>query len=1315
MPDVITFHQGLDGNTTPDKLADGFVAAGSNIDFSIELGGARVRRGSVQHATAVGGTVPLLRIARHYTDQGVNASPFYVLSTTSSAGVRLLRSTNGTATAFGTIATATGSNASFDIGFYKDWAYFVYAEMRRKDDGTNTYEWANQSPGTAPTIGTVTLTPLVVCTTYSAAEGTPGGLSGTATVTADSVTFRAQLNGTPIAADFDTNGGAAIGDHGIHYIEVWLSDPARVKRISCDYSIGDANFTNFWHYELWAEDGDIFNAFPRAPVLIDAELTSLGQVIDNDAKQLAISRARRYDRPTQSLIASARNTFHPWATPRTGFNLVGPAVTAGWSNIGKVRIVVEATAAIEVRVRNWQIFGQSTYPLTDVDVGYAFWETWARLDASNTIEWESGPSPASSRVKMQGMRATVAVNGTATGTSHGFTHRLVYGQGGKIPAPYRVGTLTGTGVGTFTHTTPDISVLIRNQPMTPNQRGSVPTNCVAISEPFYDRLFVGTANRIIWSLPGSPDAFPTTSDLTISHKGDTVRRLLTGPNNLTIVNRDSVYELTGNLFEGRAADYLLQRTAAKRGSYGDKSCIKTDYGVLLVSQDGFFLYQPGAGVDRPIEWANARLRPMWLGGGASDPAALDGNRVPAINIVRLDRAVAAYNEGRIYIGVPTGANEDCSVLIVLDMVQQRCWYYTFPWLFSSIFWDRQDNRMFVGDVTGNLYRIETGLNDVLASGTATAIPYSIRSRSWTVPSDTILENISVEHRGAGGVVTGTYDGTNAVTVDTLSGTNRTWSTPRLLGTVANNVFFQIAGNQQDALRTYYNIVYDALVEPVRILFYRTPYETNGYDGEKLWDVHFTDMEIVGTGTVLGTVFVDNTVVMTATYTGPPGGRQIFPTSYPLETFGDVTHTVYNGVIGTATTRFKLWKTTMAARPEPPRTNTWQTDYQSLDENICDGVDVDINPNGTVTQTIFVDQVAVRTNTITGTRRQSYTIAFRTVSISGELFGRTIHANYVGSAFKHYKTWWHLRPEPDRWNSFVSDRESMEEAICDGVDADIDCLSNTVLGTVMVDNVAINTFTYTGATRQSYTNAITNETYGRTVWQVYNASSGVFKHYRTWWHKRPEPDRWTNFVTDRQTMPADAYAKTVVADMNPLGTCLGTVFANSANVGTMTFIGTQRAVFNWGFPNITQGAELHVVYNAQGTGARFKHYNTSYETDSKPFLKNTWLLEYHKVGGASQLDHGRFFGMEVEAATPTGTTTITSVWDIDGTAFQTNTLTFTGRQWRDRIPLSPGGRGYLFQQRVSGATDFRVWNTTLDGIRVGVKGLSRFQIKGRPAT
>jgi hypothetical protein len=1331
-PHQLSFGGGVNAVHPSHLIGEDEVQTATNIDFSLQRGAASVRRGSVKFYDVGVGTATSTdsvdQIFRHYNKPAaLDDSPWYF-----NLNGTVYRSLAGTFTLLG-----TGYNEIAGFSSYRDFAYIssgAGGTNNIKDDGTTTTEWIKQNPTAAVTVAVGTLTAATVASTYTAAEGT-----ATSTRWATSADLRIALTATPTSTNLNLNGTYTIGDWGVDSLKILFSNPSVVKRVSRDYSIADTNFTNYWHTEMPLNlyevlDFDVTgrgndNAIPNSSVLIQSQLnqgTTTDTNIDLEVRSQMLNDARRSIRAAKMRISAGAETFNAWNVPRTEFELVSLEPSpVGWTNIAAVRIVVECSAACEIEIGSWTIQGAESFPLNDADVGYAWWETFAAFESNTLLLGESAPSPASARLKIQGGQTVVTSTNTATGTIHGLTHRIFYRQGGYLADAYAVATLA-LATATFTDSMNDIQALSLNQRMERNlwSHALFPNNLPYLAEVYHDRIFGGYNNTLIWSLPGRPDSFPKTSVTTVSHVGDQIKGLVVWAPVLVIINRDSVYELQGDVFEGNDANWILQRTGSRRGSLTLRCAIKTPYGIPLVNPDGLYMYIPGQGIDEPLTWAMEKMGDAFKGTATTDPAPYKGNRIPAINYL-WDSAMA-FADDKLFFATATGTSTVNNTLFVLDFRTKQVWWYTYPFNIASLFWDIPNTRLLAGTTDGKVMRLEIGTQDTGTDGTSTNITYSLRSRAWTTPSDTVLENISVEHSAQNAVVKGIYDGTTTATLGTLTGTVRDWITPPMSGSVTNNVVFDFSGTQGSGqLQNIYNIQWDALVEPKRVEFWRTEHDVNDHDGEKLWDVHFADLEIIGTSTVAvtGTVFVDNTAVMTATYTGPTNGREIYPNSFPANTFGDVAYTVYRAASGLL---FKHWNTTFDARNEPPRTTVFKSDITSLEENICDAMDVDIDPNGTVVSTVYVDSTSVGTYTSIGTGgRQSFTHALPnaggTLTAPHGLYGRTIYALHnkgAGGAMKHYQTWFHLRPEPDRWTNFVSTRSSGNEQFWQTFECDIDPLGGTIYGTVVIDNTAVATYTMSGNGRQSFPWAIPEDKYGRTIYTAY-AGSGTskFKHYNTWFEGRPEPDRLSLVQVGPYMYPSSQNLRTWIVDLNPLGTCTAILYVDHSALSTATFTGTNRTVFNVGLDVNTSIAlqtsayEVDVVYHAVGASAKVKHYDTKFETEPKPFGKTTWSITYKKVGGATQLDFARFWSFDIES---TAVSTITSIWDIDGTAFSTNTYTLaTATRWHDRVPFPPAGRGYLFQQRLLASSNIKVWKSNLDILRTGIKGLSRVTLPGTP--
>lgn len=1364
-PQQLSFGGGVNAVAPPHLVGENEVQAATNIDFSLERGAASVRRGC-QHFQTVGTDTCQFIWGNYNKDSAFTVPYYFVVAGTGTDGsiVRAVCGAGGSATT--TTILPAGATTVVGFGAYNNKAYISVPASTNCicDDGTTTTEWIKQHPDGTLHIDVGTLTAFNVTTTYSVTEGTAVGTGTetytkttttvstntatdslgsltytystatstttramvTTTATTGTDTYRITMTAVPSSTDFNLNGTHTIGDYGFDTLFIGFTDPSVVARVSRDYSIDGTSFTDYWHTEMDTEY-DI-GTYSDEDAISDVDKLIHSEDSDLATRAEIISTARRSIRCARTCISAASDTLNAWTKPRTKiYQVTTSDSVSGWSHIGAVRVIIECYEPTTVHVGTWEIKGAENYSLTDTDVGYAWWETFATFGTTTTGTTtvklgESAPSVVSPRVKMQSSQAIVVSTATTTGTMHGLTHRILYRQGGYLADAYAVATNTITNA-TYTDTLPDVKVLIKNIRLNRNtlSRAKWPQN-VRCVEQFKDRIFIAYENNIAWSSPGLPDTFSAYNFIQVSPYGDNVVGLHSYGSVLCIVTRDGVYELQGNIFEGSNTDYTLYRTGARHGSKAPRTIIRTPYGIPLLDYDGISLYTPGQNIDQSLTWAMEKMADVFRGPYSYSPAYLKGTRLPPLNYGGINHSCAAWADDKLYLAMPCLTDQIApNYLFVLDFRTQQVWTYTYPFNIWSLYWDFVQNRLLAGTSDGNVMLLEFGLYDETTAGTATNISYSLVSRAWTTPADTLLENISVEHGGGTTTVLGLYGGTSTATIGTLTSTGKEWLTPPLLGSVTKDITFKFLGAQAtDTQETLYGIQWDALVEPKRVEYWRTDYDINNYDGEKIWDVHFADLQLCLTGTatvgtVSATIYVDNTAVKTATYVAP-AGREIYPTSIPVNSLGDVAYTVYRAGTGTL---FKHWKTTFVARNEPPRITEYKTDIQSLEEQICDAMDVDVDPNGTVTSTVYVDNVSVGTYTTVGTSgRQSYTYALPGgTAVPHGLYGRTLFAVHTGTNFKHYKTWFHLRPEPDRWTNYMSDRESSNEKFFQTFECDIDPLGGTVYATVVVDNTAVSTYTMTGSGRQSYPWSIPEDTFGRTIYTTYTCSgSGRFKHYRTWYEGSDEPDRLSLVQHGPVMFPSDQHLRTWVVDLNPLGTCSALLYVDNTAVSTETFVGTKRQVYRVGLDVTsalalrTAAYEVDVTYHSVGAGAKIKHYDTKFETEPKPFGKKTWSIIYKKIGGATQLDLARFWSFDIEAQ---GTATVTSVWDIDGEEFQTNTFTISNTRWKDRIAFEPGARGYLFQQRLLSGSNVHVWKSNIDMIRVGIKGLSRVTVPGTP--
>lgn len=1319
------------------------LASATNIDFEQGQGVLYPRRGSVPTEVIINtasATESVWRFIRNYSNPiDITGSPYYSVLDQGTAY-------RGISNTHAAIAVSTQGSPQGALGVYGSYALISMNETTVKDDGTHATDWIKQSPA-QPVIHVNTLTSLALGTAFTVTEGTAG--AGTATLTAvtganNRITFELAFGSA--GTNLTVNGTETIGNFGVHFIDLAFDDPTLVQRVSQDWSVGDDTFHNYFHNDLFPQNalvpfvsGQPVNASaqPDPNTLVDNQLnvgTSTQPALSQEDRDNIVAAIRQNSSNSAAVITRLSATLAPWAVARPDLAFVGTFTsTTGadpWSSVFAVRYTIELSDVGTCTIADAVIEGAQAFPLTDVTVGYAWWQTYATLDTAGLLIGESAPSPPTARVHMQNANVTVLTTGTCTG-SHGNTHIITYRQGGYMGDAYAVGTATiGTGTQTLTDTLNDIQALSLDFVMERNlySKANFPTLSV-IADPYGERVFVGHENYIQWSAAGKLDSFPLLNKARVSSVGDPVRAIIPWTPGLVIVNEYSIFEMTGNDFDN--GDWLLIRSASLEGGMIPRTIIKTPYGIPLIKSSGISMYNPGSGVNTEVTWLNDKYGDIFRGGEPYDPAALKGGRCPAISITGGFNASAAYGANKLFIAA--AVNEEvgdlAQTIFVIDFATQRMWWYRYPFVITSLYWDRDHDRLLAGTNDAKIMHLDVNVYDFDSAFNWQPIVWTARTRKFTVNSDTVSENIFIESEGGGRIkVSAIYDGTSTA-IDTLTNSARAWSHTALNGTFANSVEFLFEGTglgtatiSGTTTNTFsprppvvYQVGFDLLAEPPRVKFYRTDYDEHEWTADKLWDVAYYDLAIrsTGTSTALTTItavtFVDNTAIMTHTRIGF-AGRTITMQAFPAETYGRVAYTTYtttpnadgNGL-------FQHWDTHYDARNEPPKINYFRSDITSLEENICDAFDTDINPNGTVTATCFVDNVAISTSTLIGGARQSITS-----TLPEEQYGRTIYVVYNGTAFKLYKTWFHLRHEPDRWTSFVSDKQSGDEHEWKVFKPEVNCLGNTVLATAYIDGTAVSTHTITGSTRQQYTFSLPVRVFGRTCWAAYAAASGAFKHYSTLFEGEVEPPKVTTYRTGPYPFPSSHYLKTWLPRLDPrTGTITGTLIVDDVAFSTVTFTGDRQQWFTVGVDLTTAVAmetasRWECVYSAS---TQFKHYETKMESEVMPFGKTSWAYSYRKLGGASQLDLARFWSIDAQA---NGTRTCTYYWDLDNAQFTTGTITLTaGQQFLDRIALPPGARGRLFQFRILSTGNFKINSVNLDLMQEGIKGLTRRPHPGTP--
>ena len=193
------------------------------------------------------------------------------------------------------------------------------------------------------------------------------------------------------------------------------------------------------------------------------------------------------------------------------------------------------------------------------------------------------------------------------------------------------------------------------------------------------------------------------------------------------------------------------------------------------------------------------------------------------------------------------------------------------------------------------------------------------------------------------------------------------------------------------------------------------------------------------------------------------------------------YTTYTSVGTGSAGTFKLWNSHYGCRNLPPKVTYWKTDPISAQEVILDGFIADLYVNGTVTATVYIDSVAVSTQTITNTTTTGKSPA--SASIPTHASSRIVWCLRRGWNTRRRVTFNILIRssrrvlKQNRYTSYVSPRHTFPtEVRLDNFSVDLNPLGNSVAASLYADNLLVSVNTFTGSARDRYVAKVPPETY-----------------------------------------------------------------------------------------------------------------------------------------------------------------------------------------------------------------------------------------------
>lgn len=1296
-----------------DKLAEGEVASALNIDFGREVGAAVVRRGtSPIYAGSTRISHPNVRtIARHYIDPySIGSSKWYT----------------STATATYRDLTQIGSGGEHvPMVQFKEWMIISTEAGGIMDDGTTTIPWIGHAPSTAPSVSVENAPlyqPAGVWTAQQVTTWTPAG-DGNGGVAEG--TDKIVIQFTPSNGNFD------LAEDSIFYIDISLSNTDVV--VTQEWSIGAPDFKNVMRAQC--VPGQPTALFANPALVVDIANASL------EERERMLEEMRMHAKMPSTALTLSPNVYGVWAVQRPMFEM-SSSVAADWSNIGAVRYIVEGTGDMMVGIRNLAVSNTTGYPLNDPSSGYVWWETWV-TKKDGYVSRESAPSPPSARKPVQAARATITLPVTPP-ASYGYTHRRIYRQGGYMRDAYLVAEVP-IATTTVIDAKSDVDALLGNVRMVrdiySNQEFGGYATC--FSEPFNGRLVFGFENRIWWSEPNMPGMVRRTSWAEVSHAGDHVQAIVNWGPILVVINRDSIYEVDGEL--------RVQRSNSPRGSKAKKVPCSTPYGIPILDYDGLHFYQPGASNIIQYDWIQRAV----------------GNLSPLLNTYYINNSFAVWADNRLYLAIPTQSSSPDTIL-VFDFVHQTTSLWKYPYAITAGYWNQVDNELILGTPHG-LVNGNSRFSDNDWTPTAELpVTWNFETGLWTFVPESRLMNIGVDWRGSASVEIAANGGPYT-TILSSSGPRRR-ELPTASGTLYNTVSFRFSGQGPGAV---YALEWDAYDEVPKVLFARSPYAR--FDTDMRLNAVTVHADALSSNVTVR-VYVNGSVVHTTTITGdgPTGYTITIPETVGASAFVELE----------STTPFRFYELRFHGEPEPAVVTRLRVDekiYEQEQEFKAWAANMDCLGN-TVTVSIYIDATLITTFQVSGQGRKGYVQA---LPASGPVhpMGRHIWAEYSGGPFRHYATWYEVKAEPSRlhhfrtnpdmrgeeheWKAFsyVLEGTATAKVYIDGAEvlqksvsgAGVEALPPSTFGRtayvvysssapfkhygttfttraephrltsfrtdpdmrgeehewrtisyvlegsataeVYIDGVLVTTFTATGAGVQ----ALPPLTYGRTAYVIYTSST-PFKHYGTSWGAEVEPPRVTSWVYTHEPLPSTARLKTLVSVLNCLGgTVTAQVEVDGVVVKTVELTGGGRTTYNTALD--VSGASVRVFYSA---ATPFKHYSSVVELAPEPFLKDEWFFRFMRVGGFVSFVYPRRYNLDVE-----GEGTVTVEWTNQDGVFHTTTHTIHGRTYLTWMPFPANVASTLLKCRITSSTPFRVWAVSMDVEYNMPTRTARTTIRGTP--
>jgi len=361
-------------------------------------------------------------------------------------------------------------------------------------------------------------------------------------------------------------------------------------------------------------------------------------------------------------------------------------------------------------VSKWGISAPSVAPTLAIGAAgsltgdYYFKYTYVRKSGSILVH-ESNPSPAS--LVIAATSDKIDVTCTASSDSQ-VTHIRIYRtlanpSGGATGEYYYDQEITGT-----TATSEDVDTLLGT--LIEQNNDVVPSSIDCIGGPGqYNRLFIGVDNKLHFSKALKPESFPALYYVEVGTPYDQLLSLQDWGGSLFMFTKETIYAL-----QGTAPDnFYPNRTLVSRGLFSKKAIVKTEKGILYLSNDGIYLFN--GQVEQKI---SGKVDALFRGDIV--------NGINPLNQTHIDTCWIVYHKNKLFLGYPDSVNTLPNKVLVFDFDKAKWSIYDYNLILLSAYVDKANSRLLAGDSNSTIHTLETGDDD-----NGDAFTFKVRSKEFS--------------------------------------------------------------------------------------------------------------------------------------------------------------------------------------------------------------------------------------------------------------------------------------------------------------------------------------------------------------------------------------------------------------------------------------------------------------------------------------------------------------------------------------------------------------------------------------------------------